>query len=98
MVRVPATSTAVRRPDRHLTVQPSGFRLRFQGKGGRLHEVDVADRRLRNVVRACQELPGQELFQYVDDDGNVRRIGSADVNAYLRDITGQEFSAKDFRT
>ena len=84
--------------DRHLTVQPSGFRLRFQGKGGKLHEVDVADRRLRSVVRACQELPGQELFQYVDDDGAVHRVGSADVNAYLRDVTGQEFSAKDFRT
>jgi len=83
---------------RHLRLSPAGFSLRFPGKGGHAHEVDVADRRVARVVRACQELPGQELFQYRDGDGKVRRIGSADVNSYLREVTGADFSAKDFRT
>ena len=63
-----------------------------------MHEVDVADRRLARIVRSCQELPGQELFQYVDPDGTIRQVGSGDVNAYLREATGADVSAKDFRT
>ena len=68
------------------------------GKGGKEHEVELSDARLARIVGRCQELPGQELFAYLDTDGDVRSVGSADVNDYLREISGQEFTAKDFRT
>jgi DNA topoisomerase-1 len=84
--------------DRHAIVEGHRVRFRFRGKSGRLHEVDLPDRRLAGIVRRCRELPGQDLFQYLDDDGVVRDIGSDDVNAYLREITGADVSAKDFRT
>ena len=83
---------------RHVDVDRSHVRFHFRGKSGREHSVDVEDRRLAAVVRRCQELPGQELFQYVDDDDVRRTIDSGDVNEYLRDITGRDFTAKDFRT
>jgi len=83
---------------RHVAVRGATLRFRFRGKGGREHVVDVRDPRLARVVRRCQDLPGQELFQYVDDDGGRQTIDSADVNAYLREIAGAEFTAKDFRT
>ena len=83
---------------RHVDVAGARVLFHFRGKGGKEHTVDVADRRLAAAVRRCQELPGQELFQYVDDDGQRRSIDSADVNDYLREITGREFTAKDFRT
>lgn len=72
--------------------------LRFRGKGGAAHEIVIDDRRLVRLVRKCQELPGQQLFQYRDDDGAVRDIGSGQVNEYLRSIMGEAFTAKDFRT
>jgi DNA topoisomerase-1 len=72
--------------------------LEFRGKGGKRHAVAVTDRRVAAIVRRCQELPGHELFQYIDDRGKRRSIGSADVNRYLRRLTGQSFTAKDFRT
>jgi DNA topoisomerase I len=84
--------------DRHVDVKGSKLRFRFRGKSGRQHEVDVTDRRLARIVSKVQDLPGQSLFQYVDDDGNVRDISSQDVNEYLREITGEDFTAKDFRT
>ena len=84
--------------DRHATVEGSVVRFRFRGKSGRDHEAGIRDRRLAALVRRCQELPGQELFQYVDDDGAVRDVTSTDVNGYLRAISGDEFTAKDFRT
>ncbi|MFL5778658.1 MAG: DNA topoisomerase IB [Chloroflexota bacterium] len=84
--------------DRHARIQGATIRFRFRGKAGKLHEVGLRDRRLAAVVRSCQELPGQELFQYVDDHGEVQDIASDDVNAYLREIAGDDFSAKDFRT
>ena len=84
--------------DRHVDVAGSRLLFRFRGKGGREHVVDVADRRLARIVKRCEELPGQELFQYVDDEGERRTIDSGDVNDYLRSITGQDFTAKDFRT
>ena len=84
--------------DRHVDVDGSELRFRFKGKGGKVHEVTVEDRRLARIVKRCQELPGQELFQYVADHGEQRTIESGDVNDYLRDISGEEFSAKDFRT
>ena len=62
------------------------------------HDVDLTDRRLAKIVQQCQELPGEDLFHYIDDDGSVSKIYSEDVNEYLREITGQEFTAKDFRT
>src|SRR2546428_1845958 len=84
--------------DRHVEVKGSKLRFRFRGKSGREHEVDVTDRRLARIVLKLQDLPGQSLFQYLDDEGNVRDITSQDVNEYLREITGEDFTAKDFRT
>jgi len=84
--------------NRHVAVSGSLVRFHFRGKSGKEHAVDVRDPRLARIVRRCQELPGQELFQYIDDDGARQSIDSADVNAYLRGIAGEEFTAKDFRT
>jgi len=84
--------------DRHATIRGSAVTFRFRGKAGIVHEVGLRDRRLAAVVRRCQELPGQELFQYVDDDGVARDVTSDDVNDYLREISGGDFTAKDFRT
>jgi DNA topoisomerase-1 len=84
--------------DRHATVDGCRVRFRFRGKSGIDHEIDIADRQLAGIVRRSQELPGQELLQYVDEEGKVRDIGSADVNEYLREVAGDDFTAKDFRT
>lgn len=84
--------------NRHVKVKGSQVRFRFRGKSGRQHEVDVTDRRVAKVVAKCQDLPGQDLFQYLDDDGQVRDVTSQDVNDYLREIAGKDFTAKDFRT
>ena len=84
--------------DRHVEVKGSKLRFRFRGKSGREHEVDVTDRRIAKIISKLQDLPGQDLFQYLDEDGKVRDISSQDVNEYLRGITGEDFSAKDFRT
>jgi DNA topoisomerase-1 len=84
--------------DRHVDVKGSKLRFRFRGKSGRLHEVDVTDRRIARIISNLQDLPGQSLFQYVDDEGGVHEISSQDVNEYLREITGEDFTAKDFRT
>jgi DNA topoisomerase I len=84
--------------DRHAQVEGTHVRFRFRGKGGRQHEVGIRDRRLARLVRRIQELPGQHLFEYADDDGSRRPIRSDDVNAYLRSIAGTDVSAKDFRT
>jgi DNA topoisomerase-1 len=84
--------------DRHVRVRGSNLIFSFRGKGGKWHEVGVQDRRLARLVKNCQDIPGQELFQYLDVDGMRRKVSSEDVNAYLREISGQEFTAKDFRT
>lgn len=84
--------------NRHVDVVGSRLRFHFRGKSGKWHEVDIQDKRLARIVRDCQELPGQDLFQYVGEQGERRNIGSEDVNEYLREITGQNFTAKDFRT
>jgi len=84
--------------DQHVEVKGSKLSFRFRGKSGIRHEVDVSDRRIARIVSKLQDLPGQDLFQYVDDDGEVRDVTSQDVNDYLREITSEEFSAKDFRT
>ncbi|MFL6514737.1 MAG: DNA topoisomerase IB [Chthoniobacterales bacterium] len=84
--------------DQHVEVKGSKLRFRFRGKSGIHHDVDVTDRRIAKIVDKLQDLPGQELFQYVDDEGEVRDITSQDVNDYLREITNEDFTAKDFRT
>jgi DNA topoisomerase-1 len=84
--------------DRHAKVGSTRIRFRFRGKGGTVRDVEVSDARLARIVARCQDLPGQDLFQYLDPDGEARSIGSADVNDYLREITGHDFTAKDFRT
>jgi DNA topoisomerase-1 len=83
---------------RHTRVDGTEIRFRFRAKSGQVREVGLRDRRLANVVRRCQELPGQELFAYVDEDGDPHDITSDDVNAYLRSASGGDFTAKDFRT
>jgi DNA topoisomerase-1 len=83
---------------RHVEINGSTIVFEFRGKGGKVHKVSTRDRRLARVVRACHELPGQELFQYLDDDGVRHDVDSAHVNGYLQEITGEPFTAKDFRT
>jgi DNA topoisomerase-1 len=84
--------------DDHVEVKGQTISLRFTGKSGKMHDIRVVDRRIARVVRRCQELPGQELFAYIDESGAVRDVGSSDVNEYLRESAGEGFSAKDFRT
>ncbi len=83
---------------RHVDVDGSLITFRFRGKGGKLSDVDVSDARVARVLRRCEGLPGQHLFQYVGDEGEPVDIDSDDVNAYLHDIAGDDFTAKDFRT
>ena len=71
--------------------------FRFRGKRGQDHEVELNDRRLARIIRRCHDLPGHELFQYVDEDGEICRIDSTGVNQYLKEIAGDEFTAKEFR-
>lgn len=84
--------------DRHASIEGSELRFRFKGKSGKKWDLKVKDRRIARIVKACQDLPGQELFQYVDEEGEVRDVTSSDVNAYLKEISGREITAKDFRT
>lgn len=88
--------TTLRR--RHAGVQGSVLRLSFRGKSGRQHEISLDDARVARIVRRCQQLPGQELFQFVDAEGVARSVGSGDVNDYLEQACGERFTAKDFRT
>jgi DNA topoisomerase-1 len=84
--------------DRHVDFEGAKLIFEYRGKGGKLHRISLRDRRLARIVRSCQELPGQHLFQYLDEDGERQAVGSADVNAYLQEVTGEAFTAKDFRT
>jgi DNA topoisomerase-1 len=84
--------------EKHVRVVGSRVTFRFRGKSGIEHDVDVRDPRVARVIRRLQELPGQELFRYVDEEGEVRTLDSSDVNAYLREISGDDITAKDFRT
>ena len=83
--------------NRHVQIFGATLRFQFKGKSGQKHLIELTDRRLAHIVRECQEIPGYELFQYIDE-GEPKCVDSADVNAYLREITGQDFTAKDFRT
>jgi DNA topoisomerase I len=84
--------------DRHAKIRGADVRFEFRGKSGVAHAVELHDARLARIVKACRDLPGYELFQYVDDDGQRQTICSEDVNGYLREISGDDFTAKDFRT
>ena len=84
--------------DRHAKVGSERAVFEFKGKSGKTHATGFNDRRLARIVKACQDLPGQRLFQYLDEDGQRRAVESADVNAYIREAMGEDFSAKDFRT
>ena len=84
--------------DSHVTIRGPVLKFKFRGKSGLRHSVRVTNRRLARIVKGCRDLPGQELFQYVDDAGRRCNIGSGDVNDYLREICGEDFTAKDFRT
>ncbi len=84
--------------NKHVDVEGANVHFKFRGKSGKLHAIDLNDRRLARIVKKCQDLPGYELFQYVDEDGNLHSVDSADVNDYLRAIAKEQFTAKDFRT
>ncbi|HYB98418.1 MAG TPA: hypothetical protein VEC57_04715 [Candidatus Limnocylindrales bacterium] len=84
--------------NRHASVKASTIRFQFRGKSGKRHDIAVEDPRVARVVRKCQDIPGQDLFGYYDEDGNIHDVHSGDVNEYLREISGGEFTARDFRT
>ena len=83
---------------KHVEVKGATLTFEFKGKSGKVHSIDVSDARATRIVKQCRELPGYELFQYVDEEGEKRTVGSEDVNNYVRDAMGQDFTAKDFRT
>jgi len=82
----------------HVKVEGTALRFQFTGKSGKTWRLKISDRRVARIVRACQELPGQKLFQYLDDEGKPQSVTSSDVNAHLREIAGEDITAKDFRT
>ena len=84
--------------DRHVEIDGGKMRFQFKGKSGKTWNLQVKDRRIARIVKSCQDVPGQHLFQYLDDEGQRHGVTSQDVNDYLREISGQDFSAKDFRT
>jgi DNA topoisomerase-1 len=84
--------------NRHARVSGAEIALRFKGKSGKEHRIGLRDARLARIVKRCQDLPGQQLFEYVDETDEICRVDSADVNAYIREVAGEAFSAKDFRT
>ncbi len=84
--------------DKHVSVEGATIHFHFVGKSGQKHAIDVRDRRLARIVKQCRDITGYELFQYYDEDGTRQAVGSGDVNDYLREVTGVEYSAKDFRT
>jgi DNA topoisomerase-1 len=84
--------------NKHVRINGSTLQFHFRGKAGKQHDVDIRDRRLAKIVKACHDLPGQELFQYLSEEDKRQPVTSEDVNQYLREISGQDFTAKDFRT
>ncbi|KGO88358.1 DNA topoisomerase I [Flavobacterium rivuli WB 3.3-2 = DSM 21788] len=83
--------------DRHVKFDGATVMFDFVGKKGVKHKIKLQSRRMANLVKKCQDIPGQELFQYLDDDGHRHTIGSGDINNYLKEISGEDFTAKDFR-
>jgi Topoisomerase IB len=84
--------------DKHVEISAATVRFRFRGKSGQDHEVELNDRRLARIIQQCHDLPGYELFQYIDEAGEQCRVDSTDVNQYLKEISGEEITAKEFRT
>jgi DNA topoisomerase-1 len=84
--------------NRHVRIEGSNVQFRFRGKSGVQHDVKVQDRRVARIVQRTRDLPGQQLFEYLDEDGDAQTVDSSDVNDYLREITGEDYTAKDFRT
>ena len=84
--------------DRHVDIKAGALRFEFKGKSGKVWRLKLGDRRAARIVKSCQDIPGQHLFQFLDEDERRQAIGSADVNAYLREVSGEEITAKDFRT
>jgi DNA topoisomerase I len=84
--------------NRHVKVHGPRVEFQFRGKSGKFHKAAVEDERLARIIRRCRDLPGQSLFEYLDDDGNVQQVGSSDVNDYLKEVSGADVTAKDFRT
>ena len=84
--------------DGHVNVSGPRVRFSFRGKSGVEHDIDLDDRRLARAIKACRDIPGYDLFQYYDEDGKRHPVGSDDVNAYLKEISGQDYTSKDFRT
>ena len=84
--------------NRHVQVQGSTVRFQFRGKRGVEHDVSLRDRRLARLIKRCLELPGQTLFQYLDEQGQRHAVGSSEVNQFLQQLTGADFTAKDYRT
>lgn len=84
--------------DRHVRIAGARLQFRFRGKSGQEHLIALTDKRLARIVKACRDLPGYELFQYLDEEGTTHRIDSGDVNRYIRQVSGHDFTAKDFRT
>ena len=82
----------------HVDVSGPRLRFSFRGKSGVEHEIDLSDWRLARIVKQCRDLPGYDLFQYIDEEGQRQSVGSEEVNAYLKEITGQDLTSKDFRT
>ena len=84
--------------DRHVRISGAKLLFRFRAKSGIGHHIEFTDSRLARIVKQCRDLPGYELFQYVTEEGEIRQVDAADVNSYLRETSGQNFTAKDFRT
>ena len=84
--------------DNHVKIAGSKMRFKFRGKSGQAQDIELEDPRLSKIVKRCRDIPGWELFQYFDESGENCRITSTDVNNYIREITGEDFTAKDFRT
>ena len=84
--------------DDHVEVKGATLHFEFRGKSGKDHAIDLKDRRLAKIVKRSQDVPGEHLFQYLSEDGNTHAVTSSDVNAYIREISGADFTAKDFRT
>ncbi|HWE48331.1 MAG TPA: hypothetical protein VG273_00980 [Bryobacteraceae bacterium] len=84
--------------NQHVEIEGETLRFRFTGKSGVKHELEITDRRISRIVRQCHDLPGHQLFEYIDQNGELRSVSSTDVNSYLREVSGQSLTAKDFRT
>jgi DNA topoisomerase I len=84
--------------DKHVDIEGAKVHFKFKGKSGKLHSIDVRDKQLARIVKKCRDVPGYELFQYIDEQGDHRSVDASDVNDYLRSITDEPFTAKDFRT